>query len=163
MAELKKRRDGRYQKNVYIGTRDGKRIYQSVYGATAEEVEEKAAAIRAQLNRERGVVATGTVREWCDAWLADNKPFLTASEWQLKAARLDLFCERLGAKRIETVVRKDIQAFLNALYGENPHTGKETSDRTLSRYKSLIEAVFDYAVDNRGCTTRERLSVRKRP
>ena len=160
MSELKKRPDGRYLKRVYIGTKDGKKVYQSVYGLTVEEVEEKAAAIRAQLNRERGVVATGTVREWCDAWLADNKPFLTDSEFKLKSARLDLFCERLGAKRIETVVRRDIQGLLNALYAENPHTGKESSDRTLTRYKRLIEAVFDYAVDNRGCTTNPARSCR---
>ena len=160
MAELKKRPDGRYLKRVYIGTKDGKKVYQSVYGATVEEVEQKAAAIRAQLNRERGVVATGTVREWCDAYLVDNKPFLTESEYKLKSARLDVVCERLGAKRIETVVRRDIQGLLNALYAENPHTGKESSDRTLTRYKRLIEAVFDYAVDNRGCTTNPARSCR---
>ena len=37
---LKKRADGRYQSQVYIGSENGKKIVKTVYGITIKELEE---------------------------------------------------------------------------------------------------------------------------
>ena len=49
---MKKRKDGRYQKNIYIGRdENGKRKYKSVCGTSRKEVETLAAELKQKLGK----------------------------------------------------------------------------------------------------------------
>ena len=45
-SRVKKRPDGRYAMQIYLGTVDGKRKYKTVYGGTPKEVQKKADEVR---------------------------------------------------------------------------------------------------------------------
>ena len=52
MARAKKRADGRYCAQIYLGRdENGKRQYKSVYGKSPAELKEKETAVRLQLGR----------------------------------------------------------------------------------------------------------------
>ena len=51
MAKLKKRKDGRYQMNVYIGMEGTTKKYKTVYGKTIKETEAKAREIKYKLGK----------------------------------------------------------------------------------------------------------------
>ena len=52
MGRLKKRSDGRYRSQIYLGRNsEGKALYKSVYAATVPELKEKEAEIRHQLGK----------------------------------------------------------------------------------------------------------------
>ena len=68
-SRVKKRPDGRYAMQIYIGMVDGKRKYKTVYGATPKEVERKAEEVRLMLGRGLDVAAMrDTVKNWADRW-----------------------------------------------------------------------------------------------
>lgn len=78
-SRVKKRPDGRYVMQIYIGMVDGKRKYKSVYGSTPKEVERKAQEVRIMLGKGMDVAAMrDTVEEWASRWI--NMKKLTVSK-----------------------------------------------------------------------------------
>ena len=82
MSKLKKRKDGRYQLNVYIGrSDDGKERYRSVYGKTQKEVRDKADAIKLQLGKGLDLInAEITFSELKRLWSISKEPLLRPSQ-----------------------------------------------------------------------------------
>ena len=69
MARAKKRADGRYCAQIYLGRdENGKRQYKSVYGKSPAELKEKETAVRLQLGRGLDVLSQ---RDSCDTWADD--------------------------------------------------------------------------------------------
>ena len=69
-SRVKKRPDGRYMMQIYLGMVDGKRKYKSVYGATPKEVETKADDVRRMLGKGLDVASQrDTFQEWADTFL----------------------------------------------------------------------------------------------
>jgi integrase len=68
---MKRRTDGRYQKNISIGyDKDGRRTFKTVYGKTVKEIERKERELKN--NMDLGVSASDealTVGEWALEWL----------------------------------------------------------------------------------------------
>ena len=75
MARAKKRADGRYCAQIYLGRdENGKKQYKSVYGKSPAELKEKETAIRLQLGRGLDVLSQrDTFSTWADNWLRLKK------------------------------------------------------------------------------------------
>lgn len=69
-SRVKKRADGRYMMQIYIGTVDGKKRYKYVYGATPKEVERKAEEVRLMLNKGLDILSQrDKFEQWADDFL----------------------------------------------------------------------------------------------
>lgn len=72
---MKKRKDGRYLKQVLIGYNDeGKPRFKNIYGTSKTEVEQRAALFKAEF--EKGIAVTDenlTFGSWADKWLETYK------------------------------------------------------------------------------------------
>lgn len=71
---LKKRADGRYCKQIFIGYKpDGTRRMKTIYGKTIREVEKKESEIKGQMEQGINISENLTVAEWADIWLKTFK------------------------------------------------------------------------------------------
>ena len=68
---MKKRKDGRYQKNIYIGRdENGKAMYKSVFGKTQAEVTRKANEIKLKISKGMDILSENMpFSELCENWL----------------------------------------------------------------------------------------------
>lgn len=70
MARLKKRSDGRYRSQIYLGRdENGKKMYKAIYGKTPAEVKEKETAVRLELGRGLDIVSRrDSFAQWAGDW-----------------------------------------------------------------------------------------------
>lgn len=66
---MAQRADGRFQKEIYIGTKNGKVIRKFVYGATQKEVDLKAAELKRLMGKGIDVKSDPPFRDYRDRWL----------------------------------------------------------------------------------------------
>lgn len=71
MAKAKKRADGRYCTQIYLGRDEaGKKRYKSVYAKSPAELKDKEAAVRLQFGRGLDVLSQrDSFATWADDWL----------------------------------------------------------------------------------------------
>lgn len=71
MAKAKKRADGRYCAQIYLGRdKDGRKQYKSVYARSPVELKEKETAVRLQLGRGLDVLSQrDSFTQWADDFL----------------------------------------------------------------------------------------------
>lgn len=150
MAKLKKRADGRYQINVYIGTNEhGKEKYKTVYGKTQKEVKEKAAEIKIRVGKGMDLLNSEiTFGELCKRWKIYKKPLLREQQLNDYLTALKPF-EPLKKQKINKLIKSDFQEIISEYALRNPRTGKPTSKRTLQGYRMAARQVMDYAIENR--------------
>lgn len=150
MAKMKKRKDGRYQKNVYVGVdENGKRKYKSVFGKTQAEVNQKADEIKLRVGKGMDVLNDNmTFGKLKTLWLTYKKPLLKEHQYKNYKNYLSHFAE-LDDKKILKLVKSDFQSVINALAEKNPTTGKPTAKKTLREIRAAARQVFDFAIDNR--------------
>ncbi len=145
----KKRADGRYSVQVYLGMVNGKRKYKTVYGATQKEANEKADELKLKLGKGIDIGNKDTFEDWSNHYLEIKQNEVSESRYNLIDARLQYWIDCFGKQKISTIKPIDIQPFLNALGRSNPHTSKPSSKATLTNYLQILKSVFDYAIDNR--------------
>lgn len=148
---MKKRKDGRYQKNIYIGRdENGKAMYKSVFGKTQAEVTRKANEIKLKISKGMDILSENMpFSELCENWLIYKKALLS-SDKQYKSYKTNLKpFSVLGNVAISKLVKADFQCIINDYFARNPHTGKPTSKKTLRDYRMTARQVFDFAVENR--------------
>lgn len=150
MGKIKKRADGRYMLNVYLGLdQDGKSKYKSVYGKTQKEVKQKAEEIRYKLGKGMDMLnAEITFEELCKRWEAYKRPLLREQQLKDYLTALKPF-DRLKPVRINKLLKVDFQEIINEYALKNPTTGKPTSKGTLRGYRMAARQVIDFAVENR--------------
>lgn len=149
MAKLKKRADGRYQMNVFIGMEGTTKKYKTVYGKTIKETESKAREIKYKLGKGLNMLdGSITFEELTQRWLAYKKPLLKESQYKSYVTNLKPF-ESLNKLKIGDLVKENFQSIISYYAEENPHTGNPTAKQTLRAYRLTARQVFDYAVENR--------------
>lgn len=150
MAKLKKRADGRYQMNVYLGKdADGRSKYKAVYGKTQKEVKKKAEELKYKLSKGMDLLnADITFEELQKRWAAYKKPLLREQQFKDYLTALKPF-DCLKSIKIGKLVKADFQAIINEYAIKNPKTGKPTAKQTLRSYRMVARQVFDFAVENR--------------
>ncbi len=151
MPKLKKRADGRYSRQVYLGLgEDGRRQYKTVYGASPKEADEKALEIKIQLRKGIDVSAErDTFGEWAERWLKLKSHEVAEKQYTCYKNSAAYLLERLQLVPIGKVRTCDIQEILMDLADKNPHTCKPSSKKVLSDLRMTANQIFKFAIANR--------------
>lgn len=150
MPRLKKRPDGRYIMQVYLGRVDGKKKYKSVYGNTQKEAEENAAKLKQKLRIGLNIAPEKNLfSEWADEWLAFASATMTEKNYANYTSAVSYLKEDIGDIFVEKIRTIDIQSVVLGLAEKNPHTKKPTSKSRLNYVKSAAKQIFDLCIDNR--------------
>lgn len=148
-SRVKKRADGRYMMQIYIGTVDGKKRYKYVYGATPKEVERKAEEVRIMLNKGLDVAAMrDTFEDWAKRLLnAKERKGISASQirnYKNYVAHLSPIWE-VQIAEIRPIHLQEIIDFL-----AKPHDGRQgLAKKTLFQIRNTASQVFELAKENR--------------
>lgn len=155
MEKIKKRKDGRYCINVYTGTVNGKPQYKSVYGKTQKEVKEKALQIK--LSKAQGVnILSGDQKAfswWANAWLRYIETRTTKDWFPVLYSRTQFFIKYFGSASIDKLNKIDCETALDVVAENNPNNfGKPSSKKTVKEYRSILDRIFKFCIDNRSLT-----------
>ena len=144
------RSDGRYMVKVYIGLKDGKKQYKYVYGKTQKEANIKADELRVSLRKGIDISSSNdSFKVWAEYWLASKKGEVSADRYGTLATRSALWIEPLKNAQISQIKPFELQTILFSISARNPHTGKPMAKKTIREYIQVINAIFDFAIDNR--------------
>lgn len=151
MPKLKKRADGRYSRQIYIGLGDdGRRRYKTVYGATQKEVDEKALEVKIQMRKGIDISADhDTFEEWAKRWLKLKKGEVGEKQYRCYQTSTSYLLERLQFLPISKVRACDIQEIIIDLAENNPHTRKPSSKKVLMDLRMTANQIFRFAISNR--------------
>lgn len=142
MPKSKRRADGRYCRQIYIGKDlDGKRKYHTIYAATAKEADRLAAEYRAALGRGLDPHSKArTVKDLLDALMASKTAQGVGLSWQrCLANHIGHLCP-IWAIPADKVRTADVQAVLNELAQEG------LSQKTISQIAGTLSAAFRLAI-----------------
>lgn len=146
---MKKRRDGRYCKQIVIGHKpDGSKIIKTIMGKTKSEVETKAAQVRAEMSVGLDVSNEQSFKDWAELFLTSQQMHLVPAQYRTKKARIEAFYSSIGKLPIKTIKTAHIERTLAEIARINPRTGKPTAEKTLKEYKNACGQVFKYAIKN---------------
>jgi integrase len=139
----KKRADGRYCAQIYIGRDDnGRKKYRSVYGRTPAELKEKETRIRLQLGRGLDVLSQrDSFMQWADDWLRlKEAEGITDKQMDNYRRAVRVWKEELEGMEIGQVRADDIERVLISLIESG------YSQRTVNLYRSTIRQILRRAV-----------------
>ena len=142
MPRAKKRADGRYCRQIYLGKDEsGKRKYKTIYAETSKEADRLAAEFRAAIGRGLDPFAgTRTVKDLLDNLIAVKRAQGVGASW-LRC--LDIHARHLSplwpvpADKVRTT---DVQSVLNALADDG------LSHKTLKEIAGVARAAFRLAI-----------------
>ncbi|MCI5563840.1 MAG: site-specific integrase [Intestinimonas massiliensis] len=142
MPKAKKRDDGRYMTQIYLGRDEtGRKKYKSVYAKSWNELKEKEAEVRSQLGRGLDVLSQrDSFALWADDWLR-GKCAASITERQKENYRhsVEIWKERLAGYEIGDVRADDIERVLIGMQEDG------FAARTVSFYKSTIRQIMQRA------------------
>jgi len=150
--KYKKRADGRYQGKLLVGVTDGKSQYRYVYGKSDKEVKDKLAELRVELGRGVDLTQERTLSWWIDRWLRRAEKKQSEDWYALCEHRAGFWKERLGRADVTRLTAADIEDVLLDLAERNPRTGRPTARKTLAEYRSVLDRVYDFILQNRVVT-----------
>lgn len=143
MARQKKRADGRYRVQIYLGRDElGRKQYKSVYAKSPADLKEKELAVRLQLGRGLNVLSQRDgFNVWADDWLhLKEKEGITCRQMDNYRRTVKLWKEELQGYEIGQVRADDIERVLLAL------SNRGLAQRTISLYRSAIRQIMQRAV-----------------
>ena len=142
--------DGRFRVRVYLGLKDGKHSYKSVYGKTQKEADQKAAELKVSLRKGIDISASSdSFKVWAEYWLASKRSEVSSDRYSTLQSRGAIWIESLGNAQLTQIKPFEIQTILFTIAAKNPRTGKPMSKKTIRGYAQIINSIFDFAVDNR--------------
>lgn len=142
MAKYKKRKDGRYQSNITIGTDEetGKRIIKTIYARTIPELENIKFEIKDQINK--GIYADDkriTVKEWSEKWLIAEKSICGIRTKEMYEYIVNSYIiPSIGNIRLRNIKKSDLQIMIN---GNSGHY------RTCEQIRMTIKQILEAAID----------------
>lgn len=139
---MKKRKDGRYAKQVTIGVKNGKPIKKTVYGKTTKEVEKNYREL--MLLVDRGLLCHGdnlTLEELTKEWYRIKKLNKAKANTELAySSVLKSVYETMGYMKIKDISPYIVEENLNKIqYGEN-------HGRKAELYLFLLNSIFTYGL-----------------
>ena len=146
----KKRKDGRYQTKVYLGTQDGQKQYRYVYATTISELERKAEELRYSLHKGTRLLSGDLpFSAWAERFLHLKRSKVAEVYYAGIAGRIAFWNKAVGDMPLAGITRSDLQVALDRLAQCNPHTGKPTAQKTLIDYRITAAGVFELAITDR--------------
>lgn len=151
MPKYTKRKDGRYQTRIYMGTDSNhKKQYKFLYATTEKELQRLEMELRVKQTKGVDLVTyDDTFSQWLNRLLTVKETELAESEYNTFKARTKVFEERVGNLPLKSISQSMLQPIVNEIYARNPSTGKPSAKRTVARYISAASAVFSYAIECR--------------
>lgn len=137
---ISRRADGRYEGRLSLGTDDGKRVRQVVYGVSRAEVAEKLQALRIVEGRIRSPKLT--VEEHLSRWFLHG-----ASRWEPQTQRTyrgwisNHILPHLASRQIAKLEPDDIRAWMRRL--DDDGVGALTRKRALSTLRTALKELVD--------------------
>ena len=142
--------DGRFRVRVYLGIKDGKHVYKSVYGKNQKEADQKAAELKVSLKKGIDVSASSdSFKVWAEYWLVSKRSEVTFERYSTLQSRGAIWIDALGNLSITQIKQFQIQTILFTIAAKNPYTGKPMSKKTIRGYMQVVKAIFDFARENR--------------
>ena len=143
--------DGRYRVRVYVGLKDGKKVYKSVYGRTQKEADIKAEELRVSLRKGVDISASSdTFKTWAERWLLSKKyEDVTTDRYNSLSARSGVWIDALQNAQINQIRPFELQSILFSIAAKNPNTGKPMAKKTIKEYIQVINSIFMFAHENR--------------
>ena len=142
--------DGRYRVRVYLGLKDGKPSYKSVYGKTQKEADRKADELRVSLRRGMDISASNdSFKVWAEYWLVSKRNEVSDGRYISLKSRADVWTDSLGNTQLSQIKPFELQTILFTIAAKNPYTGEPMAKKTVREYVQIIRAIFDFAIDNR--------------
>lgn len=148
--EIPNRADGRFEKKIYLGLKDGKRQYKTVYGKSWAEVEEKAIQVKLSLRKGIDVSADrDSFDQWAQRWLKLKRTSVSAGRYETYKTDVDKLAplKYIPISKISTYNIQDI--ILDLATEINPRTGKPAAKKTLLGVKSAAVQIFNMALTSR--------------
>ncbi len=143
MARLKKRADGRYVSQIYLGRDEaGRKQYKSVYGRTPAEVKEKETAVRLQLGKGLDLMSQRDgFAQWADDFLRlKNAAQITERQKENYRHAVEVWKTELPGYEIGQIRADDVERVLVGLQEAG------FAARTVSFYRSTIRQILQRAV-----------------
>lgn len=142
MARMKKRSDGRYHAQVYIGRDEsGRKRYKSVYAKTPAELKEKETEMRQMLGLGVDVLSQrDSFSQWADDWLrVKSAADITERQKENYRHSVSVWKDELKGYAIGEIRADDIERVLIRMQEEG------FADRTVNFYKSTIRQILKRA------------------
>lgn len=141
MPKYNKRKDGRYEKKIKLGTNDaGKVVYKTIYARTSVELEQKAAMILSAVSS--GTYADDqklTVLQWANHWLdtyKKDKSFSTVSGYE---NIIKNHIKSIHGIRLRDLHKSDVQQCINNASGHYD---------IQRRIKNTLNQMLEVAIDD---------------
>ena len=145
MAKLKKRDDGRYQKNIIVGIKpNGKYIRKSVYAKTVKELDAKVLELTNEINAGVAVWQSDiTFAQLAKIWLEQYHPMETEN-WKYKETTTlnRHLLPTLGGMHVKDLKQVHLQCIISNLATKGYATG------TMKKIKQTAERIMRVAVDS---------------
>ena len=142
--------DGRYRVRVYIGIKDGKKAYKSVYGKTQKEADIKAEELKVSLRKGIDISAhNDSFKTWAEYWLLTKRQEVSEDRYATLQSRSSIWIDALHNAQISQIKPFELQTILFSISAKNPYTDKPMAKKTIRGYVQVINAIFDFVVDNR--------------
>ena len=139
MPRAKKRSDGRYRAQIYLGRDDaGKKQYKNIYAKTPAELKEKETAVRLQIGRGLDVLSQrDSFAQWADDWLRVKSAAEITDKQKANYERgVKAWKEALAGFEIGQIRADDIERSLVEMQ-ENGYAA-----RTVNFYRSTIRQIM---------------------
>ena len=151
MAKYTKRKDGRYQTRVYIGTdENGKKLYKYLYAHTSAELTKLETELRGTLSKGIDLMTLDdTFSQWFERLKSVKETELSETEYATFVARVSYFSKKIGTIPLKNINQQLLQPIVNEIFKTNPTTGRPSAKHTVERYINCVSAVFEYAIENR--------------
>lgn len=144
------RNDGRYMVKVYIGIKDGKKAYKYVYGKTQKEADRKAEELKVSLRKGMDISAhNDSFKTWAEYWLTSKRHEVSEDRYSSLQSRANVWIDALYHAQISQIKPFELQTILFSISAKNPYTDKPMAKKTIRGYVQIINAIFDFAIDNR--------------
>ena len=145
-----KRTDGRYMVKVYIGIKDGKKSYKYVYGKTQKEADIKADELKVSLRKGIDISASNdSFKVWAEYWLTSKRYEVSSDRYSTLQSRSSVWIDALKNTQISQIKPFELQTILFSIAAKNPYTNEPMAKKTIRGYVQVINAIFDFAIDNR--------------
>lgn len=142
--------DGRYRVRVYVGIKDGKKAYKSVYGRTQKEADIKAEELKVQLRKGMDISSSNdSFKTWANYWLVSKRHEVSPDRYNTLVSRSKVWIDALHNAQISQIKPFELQTILFSISAKNPYTGQPMAKKTIRGYVQVINAIFDFAIDNR--------------
>ncbi len=142
--------DGRYRVRIYVGMKDGKKSYKTVYGKTQKEADIKADELRVSLRKGMNISAQkDSFATWAEYWLTSKMCEVSQDRCRALRTRANVWMNELNNASISLIKPFELQSILFSIAAKSPKTGEPMAKKTVREYIQVINAIFDFAIDNR--------------